>query len=249
MQLVNLSGVVAVPGHPANAYPNRHGYLLEGIVVHTMAGTLTGCDSWFANPAAHAGTHFGIGRAGEVHQFFDLRQGPFAHGAVEPGCAAKLVRDNGAHANPNWYLVGIEHDDEGHGAPPTEVQLERSAQLAAVLFRDHILPHAARTGANIDRDHILRHSDISPRSRPNCCGWPEEQFDRYIQRVRQLIEGTPSTTPADGTDWLALAIDAAHIDGNANQLCIAATEQDGAAALSAIANVHQAVENAARRLQ
>ncbi len=196
MQLVKLPGIVAVPGHAANAYPDRQGFVQEGIVVHTMAGTLAGCDSWFANPAAQAGTHFGVGRDGEVHQYFDLGQGPFAHGRVEPGYTAKLVRENGEGINPNWYLIGIEHDDLGRGELPTPAQFEASARLSAVLFRDHILPNAARTRAAIDRDHILRHTDISPQSRPNCCGWPEEMFNRYIARVRELVEGPAAPSPA-----------------------------------------------------
>jgi LysM repeat protein len=162
-----------------------------------MSGTLAGCDSWFGNPAAQAGTHFGVGRGGEVHQYFDLDQGPFGHGAVEAGCAARLVHENGPALNPNWYLAGIEHDDLGRGALPTEEQFEASARLAAAIFRDAILPHAARTGAVIDRDHILRHTEISPRSRPHCPGWPEELLGRYVERVQTLAgEGPESVAPS-----------------------------------------------------
>ena len=181
MKLVNLPGIVQVNGHPNNAYPERFGYLHEGIVVHTMAGTLAGCDSWFANPGAGAGTHFGVGRNGEVHQYFDLSQGPFAHGRIEPGFTSKLVADNGTLVNPNWYLIGIEHDDLGTGAPPTEAQLEASAKLAAVLFRDH----------------ILRHTHISPQTRPTCPGWPQELLNRYIRRVQDLVSAQPRD---DGQD-------------------------------------------------
>ena len=189
MDLVNLPDIVGVDGHPDNAYADRRGYLHEGIVVHTMAGTLAGCDSWFANPAAQAGTHFGVGRGGEVHQYFDLKQGPFAHGRIEPGFTAKLVADNGTDVNPNWYLIGIEHDDRREGLPPTETQLEASARLAAVLFSDHILPNAAVTGAAVDHDHILRHANISPESRPFCPGWSQELLNRYIRRVQELVAG------------------------------------------------------------
>lgn len=195
MRLVNYPGIVAVPGHPDNAYSGRRGYLLEGIVVHTMAGTLAGADSWVANPRAGAGWHFSVGRGGEVHQHYDLSVGPFAHGAIEPGATAKLVHDNGPAINPNWYLAAIEHDDEGKGRLPTVAQLEASAQLAAVLFRDAILPNAARTGAAVDREHILRHQEISPRSRPNCPGWPEEMLQLYVARVQVLTGTVPEPQP------------------------------------------------------
>jgi len=201
MHLVNLPGIVQVNGHPANAYPDRFGYLHEGIVVHTMAGSLAGCDSWFANAAAQAGTHFGVGRNGEVHQYFDLTQGPFAHGRIEPGFTARLVAETGTDVNPNWYLIGIEHDDLGTGAPPTEKQLEASAQLSAVLFREHILPNAGITGAKIDSDHILRHTNVSPESRPFCPGWPQELLNRYIRRVQELASGAAPSggLPASGS--------------------------------------------------
>ena len=208
MHLVNLPGIVQVNGHPANAYSDRFGYLHEGIVVHTMAGTLAGCDSWFANPAAEAGTHFGVGRNGEVHQYFDLTQGPFAHGRIEPGFTARLVAENGTDVNPNWYLIGIEHDDLGSAAPPTEAQLEASARLAAVLFREHILPHAGVTGAAIDHDHILRHAHISPQSRPFCPGWSQELLNRYIRRVQELAsQSTPGgglRTPTEPTSFYSV---------------------------------------------
>ena len=247
MQLVNLPGIVKVEGHPNNAYASRQGFLHEGIVVHTMVGTLAGCDSWFANPAAQAGTHFGVGRNGEVHQYFDLAQGPFAHGRVEPGFTAKLVRDNG-DANPNWYLIGIEHDDRGRpGTPeglPTPKQLKASAELAAVLFRDHILPHAATTGAVIDRDHILRHADISPQSRGHCPGWPRDMFLEYIERVRQVA----IQKAADARRWLRVAEEARQIAQNAEALRIAATGQNAGAAQTALANIQTAAQNALSRL-
>ena len=66
-----------------------------------------------------------------------------------------------------------------------------------------------------------------------------------VARVRQLVEGQPQP---DTSAWLALAIDATHIDGNADLLRIAATAQDRTVALTAIANMRQAVANAGRRL-
>src|SRR5215831_17994442 len=129
---------------PANAYPNRRGYLVESIVLHTMAGTLAGCDSWFSNPAAQAGAHFGVGREQAdgtvpIHQYFSIDyetpsepnpvNSPYANGAVEPGHWAECVAENPG-VNPNYITISVEHDDLGKsGTPaglPTDMMLEYS---------------------------------------------------------------------------------------------------------------------------
>ena len=186
--------IVQIAGSPANAYSDRGAVKVEAIIVHTAAGSLTGIDSWFSNPSAQAGTHFAVGRAGELHQYFTYQQGPFAHGRIEPGYTAKLV-DANPNVSPNFWGVGIEHDDLGRGALPTEAQLKASAHLAAWLWQEWIQPHAATTGATIDRDHFLRHGDISPQSRPNCPGWPEPYLIAYIERVRALLTETVAPKP------------------------------------------------------
>lgn len=192
---VAAPSIIQMRGDPANAYPDRRGYLLEGVVIHTAAGTLAGMDAWFANPAAQAGTHFGVGRNGEIHQYFPLSAGPFGHGAIEPGAAAAEVLKNGSTISPNWTHIGVEHDDLGKGALPTNAQFAASAGLVAWLFETVILPNAARTGADVSRRTILRHSEISPVSRPKCPGWPEPLLVRYVETVAGLLMPPPPPTP------------------------------------------------------
>lgn len=195
--------IMWVPGSPANAWPDRRGYLFEGFVPHTAVGTQAGVGSWFKDPNAQAGTHFSAGRGGEIHQHFSLQLAPFGHGQIEPGYTAAIVRENG-DANPNWYLAGCEFDDLGKPGTadglPTPIQFENGAWLAAWFFETEVLPHADRTGADISRRTIVRHGEISPRSKPFCNSWPEALMVRFVGRVRELVYGEPPAV----NDWRVL---------------------------------------------
>jgi N-acetylmuramoyl-L-alanine amidase len=206
------------PGNQANCYPDRRGYALEGVVLHIMDGTMAGTAAWFADPRARAGTHFGVGRDGRIEQYFSLDVGPFAHGSVEQGAVARLLAENPG-VNPNFYLVGIEHEGRG-GDALTEAQFDVSTRLTAWLFQDVLLPGHA-SGVEVDRDHILRHAEISPRSRPNCPGWPEAVLTAYVARVRALlgrdqpasVQPPPPAPAVDITALLdALTLQAAALD-------------------------------------
>jgi hypothetical protein len=194
---VSVPSIVQKPGSPSNCYPDRQGFAPEAIVLHVMDGTLAGCDSWFASAAAQAGAHFGVGKNGEIHQYYRLSQAPFANGAVEDGYTATLVDANN-RANPNFWTISIEHEGRP-GDPVPDAQLDASVRLAAWLWQTAILPGGA-TGVALDRKHILRHGDISPRSRPSCPGWSESFIAAYIQRVAALI-----AAPAGGSAPLAPA--------------------------------------------
>lgn len=203
--------IIQKPGHPANAYATRNGYKPEALVLHTMAGTLAGCDAWFANPRAQAGAHFGVGVDGTIHQYFPLEQAPFANGSVEGDAATRLLvlRENPG-VNPNRLTIAIEHEDGGEpGRVLTAAQFAASTRLTAWLWATCILP-AGATGvpALPGRDHVLSHSDVSPQSRPRCNGWGEERMAAYIAEVRRLLgePGTPSgPTLQDAIDGLTLS--------------------------------------------
>lgn len=200
--------IIQKPGHPANAFPTRAAYKPEAIVLHTMVGSLAGCDSWFANPAAKAGAHFGVGADGAVHQYYPLTAAPFANGKVEQPITAKLVREN-VGANPNYWTVSIEHEDGGEpGRVLTAAQFAASTRLAAWLWATCILPAGASgVPALPDRDHLLSHSDISPQSRPRCNGWGEARMSAYIAEVRRLlgeVREPPGPTLRDALDGLTL---------------------------------------------
>src|SRR5262245_14115279 len=68
-----------------NHYTGRAGMATVAIVLHTMAGTLASCDSWFNNQSSQVSSHFGIGLGGEQQQYVHLQDGSWANGIIEPG--------------------------------------------------------------------------------------------------------------------------------------------------------------------
>jgi len=91
---------------------------VRGVVLHVMAGTLAGSDSWFKNPAAQASAHFGIGKAGEVYQWVDTADRAWAQ----------------AGGNRTW--LSIEHEGQG-GDALTPAQLAASARVIAWMHETH----------------------------------------------------------------------------------------------------------------
>lgn len=204
--------------HPSNFRTGRGGRALEGICLHTMVGTLAGCDSWF-NTYPHivggqdvgpASAHYGVGRDGQVHQYVSVGDTAIANGN-EAGVTPFIVRENPG-VNTNELLVSIEHDDGGKPGVllPTPVQFEASCRLAAWLWVTVILPGGA-TNLAIDRNHIIRHAEVAPSKRKNCPGWPEDMMQLYVNRVQMLIDGAapapePVITESDLQVGIALKV-------------------------------------------
>ena len=147
-------------------YSSRDGYSPEAIVLHIMDGTLVGCDTWFNDNPYDVSAHFGINKAGEIHQYVYLSNAAHANGGIE-NWDLKLIKENG-YANPNVWTISIEHEGWA-GDEPTPEQYSASVKLSAWLWKEVIVPDGA-SGLAIDRDHFLRHKDISPKIRPNCPG-------------------------------------------------------------------------------
>lgn len=136
------------------------------VVVHTMAGTLESCDSWFNNTAAQVSSQYGIGLAGEAHQYVALQNTAWANGILEAGNTWP-----GVPYSVNAQTVSIETEDNGSGATPvTEAQYQATLGVARLALS--VYPSIA---------WLLSHHCISPSSRPQCCGdrWRASgQFDR-----------------------------------------------------------------------
>ena len=97
--------------------PNVTG-AMQGVLMHTTAGTFDACIAWFNNPTANASANFVVHEDGQIHQFFPLGKGWMAWHAEA--------------ANLTWY--GIEHADNGNpDTPLTPEQVVASAQLVELL--------------------------------------------------------------------------------------------------------------------
>src|SRR5262245_8504486 len=151
-----------------NHYYGRAGWGVSAIVIHTMAGTLASCDSWFNNPASQVSSHYGIGLRGEQHQYVKLADGSWANGVLEPGNQWQDIVGN--TANPNYQTVTIETEDNGSGATPVTDE-QYNAVLAVCRAVLQVFPSI---------QFLMGHNIISPNSRPSCCGnrwWQSGRFD------------------------------------------------------------------------
>lgn len=98
-----------------------------GVVVHIMAGTLAGTDSWFRNPDAKASSHFGTGKAGALYQWVDTKDRAWAQ----------------AVGNREWLSV----ENEGRGGDVlTDEQLDRNAEVLAWAHRVYSVPLQLASG-------------------------------------------------------------------------------------------------------
>lgn len=142
---------------------------IDSICLHLMDGTLLGTDGWFRMGVAErqaqfdknkmkliakpSSAHYGIGLAGELHQYVMEADTAYHAGNVH---------------NPTWPLyspkvstnaraMGIEHagragKDGNLTAPMPELQLAASVELVARLCRVYHIP--------CDRAHIFGHREV-----------------------------------------------------------------------------------------
>ncbi|MFE9340878.1 N-acetylmuramoyl-L-alanine amidase [Streptomyces sp. NPDC007063] len=94
---------------------------VRGVVVHIMAGTLSGTDSWFRNSKARASSHFGTGKGGALYQWVDTSDRAWAQAA----------------GNGSWLSV----ENEGVGGDRlTDDQLDANALVLAWAHERYGVP-------------------------------------------------------------------------------------------------------------
>jgi N-acetyl-anhydromuramyl-L-alanine amidase AmpD len=139
-----------------NHWAGREGQKPIGIVIHTMAGFMAGCDATFKNPATEVSAHYGIGVDGKVHQYVALEDSSWANGRLEDG--HRWIGPAGV--SPNRLTVTIETEDLNSAEQPVT-----DAQFAATLA---VCRLALKQFPSIT--HLMTHTVISPNSRANCPG-------------------------------------------------------------------------------
>jgi len=143
-----------------------------------MGGSLAGCDSWFSNPASQVSAHYGVGLAGELHYYVRLINSSWANGVLESG----NQWPGPPGVNPNYLSVSIETEDLGKASQPVTDE-----QYESVIYAGQL---AMQTFPEIE--WLLAHSDISPHSRPNCCGDRWQDSGRFHNLALALGLGTVS---------------------------------------------------------
>ncbi|MGW1836312.1 peptidoglycan-binding protein [Streptomyces sp. NPDC002067] len=100
---------------------------VRGLVVHIMAGTLSGTDSWFRNSAARASSHFGTGKGGALYQWVNTANRAWAQ----------------ANGNSSW--LSIENEGQG-GDALTSAQMDRIAEVFAWVHKTYGVPLQVASG-------------------------------------------------------------------------------------------------------
>lgn len=94
---------------------------VRGVVVHIMAGSFEGTDSWFRNRAAQASSHFGTSKTGKIRQWVDTGDRAWAQ----------------AGGNRSW--LSVENAGRG-GDALTDAQLDANARILAWAHEKHGVP-------------------------------------------------------------------------------------------------------------
>lgn len=153
---ISLKPTMEWIGSP-NFVAGRGGRLPRAVVIHTMAGSLAGSDSWFDNPASWVSAHFGVGLDGTIHQYVATQDTAWANGVLEAG--NRWPSTTGV--NPNQESLSIETEDRND--PTQIVTAEQYASVLALCkWLLSLYPGSLRW--------LVPHSAISPRSRPGCPG-------------------------------------------------------------------------------
>jgi hypothetical protein len=175
-----------------NRSPGAHPAI--GIFEHIMEGTLSGCDAWFGTPGAGASSNYGIGTGGQIHVYVDPASGywAWANGGVNgPDADAQALVARGTsmwgHVSPNVYTISLEHEGwTGNPIPPA--QWQASVHLTAWLCQEYGIAPVHGAG----EDTIFGHYQIDSVTRPNCPGWSQDDWQRYVADVAKMLAGAPA---------------------------------------------------------
>ena len=195
--------VLWLPAAPENVWQDNQGLhesSCEGVVCHTMGGTLAGCDSWFRNPQSQASANFGISKNGEIHQYVELYgKAPYANGVAAGSPAARkmtarvfALSSKHGWTSQNKWTWSIEHEDNGRTTQITDhpKMFDASTRLCALLLAS--LPP--------ERRQTFGHYEFDAVARPYCPGWATATWEAYDNRVKELIveaEESPFGTPPE----------------------------------------------------
>lgn len=144
---------------------------VRGVVVHIMAGTLAGTDSWFRNPDARASSHFGTGKAGALYQWVDTADRAWAQ------------------ANGNSAWLSVENEGKA-GDELTAAQLEANAEVLAWAHTTYGVPlRVAKSTA--DRGLAWHALGGASWGGHTSCPGPKivAQLPEIVSRAKRIVEG------------------------------------------------------------
>jgi len=186
-----------------NFFSGRAGYKPEAIVIHIMAGTLVGTDSWFNTPSSQVSAHYGIGKNGEVHQYVKDADRAWHAGRVQNPTAKLVIARPGV--NPNNYTIGIEHE-----GGPTDAWTPEMKQASAALIRELCATH----GIPVDREHIFGHYEVFS-GKPDCPAKNKGIIDELVTLAKGSTGGGNASLPPAVANGIAKVEEGLEIIRNA----------------------------------
>jgi N-acetyl-anhydromuramyl-L-alanine amidase AmpD len=162
-----------------NQFPDRFGYKVEGVVLHSCVGYYKGSISWFRNKDAKASAHYVISKTGEISLCVEEKAAAWATGnvTVQREKAPKLIRDRWG-VNPNFITISIEYEDERNKKwNYPKAQYDAGVELVADICK--------RYSITPDSGVLIAHREIDPINRSDPIGsWNQELF---ISDVKKLM--------------------------------------------------------------
>lgn len=147
---------------------------VRGLVVHIMAGTLVGTDSWFRNSKARASSHFGTNKTGTLYQWVDTADRAWAQ----------------ANGNSTW--LSIENEGQG-GDTLTDAQINRIAEVFAWVHKTYNVPLQVASGVNGKGLGYHAMGGSSWGGHTSCPGSKiVAQLPEIVKRAKVIVEGKSS---------------------------------------------------------
>lgn len=119
-----------------------------------MGGSLISTDGWFGNTASQVSSHSGIGLSGETHNYVGYKDRAWTNGILETGNKWPLLG-----TSPNHRTLTIETED-----------LNVAYEVTNLMYKATVAECKRMLAMYPGTKYLMGHSDISPRSRPNCPG-------------------------------------------------------------------------------
>ena len=172
--------ITTISIHKDNYREGRSGYVIQGIVLHMMQGTLAGTDAWFGGKNIQAGVyssaHEGIGKNGDVHVYVKPEDTAYHAGRINQPVWPMVI--NNPSINPNIYLYGIELEGF-RGDTWTEAQMQSLVLRVQEILVKYNLPPT--------RAMLVSHNDIAK---------DKEDVRNFCDEVIKRINSIPTPVPS-----------------------------------------------------
>jgi len=169
---------------------SRRGYVPRAIIDHINAGSWSSTVSWFRSSGNDGSSaHFLVGRDGRICQFVKIEDNAWHAGIRDDKIKASktlLVKKMGV--NPNWYTVGIEHENlDGNVYGLTDAQLKSTIMLHKYIIA--YIQKKYKLWITPDRIHVLGHCEIDPWRKPFCPGskFPYNEIIKGIKEEKKDV--------------------------------------------------------------